>query len=284
MSGAELVVLGRQEEVEILAPVVAVALARECEQRAVLVIVMLGAIRPRRRWAAPPSAAAARYCEQLAEQGVRASARGRLVMTECGGEDAVAVAAAERLIAAARLPVVVVALRPRDAELDALIAIARRVVLARSSDDLIDQLAIAQLAQLGADAELLDPPSSALASICGAGLNWGWLARSEGQASVELVAAIPILLAVTLAAAQLLAAGLCRELAGDAAGAGAAALLQSRDPEAAARRALPGWSRGQLRVTRHGRELRVTISPPSLVPGLARLLSVEARADAGPPA
>lgn len=282
MSGAELVVLGRQEEVEILAPVVAVALARECEQRAVLVIVLLGAIRPRRRWAAPPSAAAARYCEQLAEQGVRASARGRLVTTECGGEDAVA--AAERLIAAARLPVVVVALRPREAELDALIAIARRVVLARSSDHLVDQLAIAQLAQLGADAQLLDSPSPALARICAAGLNWGWLAGSEGQASVELVAAIPMLLAVTLAAAQLLAAGLCRELAADAAGAGAAALLQSRDPEVAARRALPGWSRGQLRVTRRGRELRVTISPPSLVPGLARLLSVEARADAGPPA
>ena len=51
-----------------------------------------------------------------------------------------------------------------------------------------------------------------------------------------------------------------------------------------ARRALPGWSRGQLRVTRRGRELRVAINPPSLVPGLARLLSVEARADAGPPA
>jgi len=282
MSGTDLVVLGRQEEVEILAPVEAVALARECEQRAVLVIVLLGASRPRRRWAAPPSAAAARYCEQLAEQGVAASARGRLVMTECVGD--AAVAAAERLIAAAQLPVVVVALRPREAELDALISVARRVVVARSSDRLIDQLAIAQLAQLGADAELLDPPSSALARICAAGLSWSWLARSEGQASVELVAAIPILLAVTLAAAQLLAAGLCRELAGDAAGAGAAAMLQSRDPQAAARRALPGWSRAQLRVTRRGRELRVAISPPSLVPGLARLLSVEARADAGPPA
>ncbi len=282
MTGADLIVLGGQDEVEILAPLEAVALARECEERAVLVITLLGPIRPRRRWAAPASAAAARYCEQLGEQGVIASARGRLVMTQCDGDDAVAVA--ERLIAAAQLPVVVVALRPRESELDALIRIAKRVVLARSSDECVDQLAIAQLAQLGAEAELLGPPSPASARISAAGISWGWLARSEGQASVELVASIPILLAVTLAAAQLLAAGLCRELAGDAAGAGAAALLQSRDPQAAARRALPGWSRAQLRVTRRGRELRVAISPPSLVPGLARLLSVEARADAGPPA
>jgi hypothetical protein len=282
MLAADLVVLGGQDEVEMLAPTEAVALARDCLEQAVLVITLVGPIRPRRRWAAPPSAAAGRYCEQLAEQGVTASARGRLVMTECGGDDAVA--AAERLIAAAQVPVVVVALRPREPELDALISVARRVVLARSSDRCIDQLAIAQLAQLGAEAELLDPPSSVSARICAAGLSWAWLVRSEGQASVEFLAAIPILLAVTLAAAQLLAAGLCRELAGDAAGAGAAALLQDRDPQAAARRALPGWSHAQLRVTRRGRQLRVAISPPSLVPGLARLLSVEARADAGPPA
>ena len=145
-------------------------------------------------------------------------------------------------------------------------------------------LAIAQIATLGVDAELLEAPPSAAACFAAAGLSWGWLARSDGQASVELLAAVPIMLAITLAAAQVLAAGLCRELAGEAAGAGAAALLQSRDPQAAARRALPGWSRGQLRVTRRGRELRVAINPPSLVPGLARLLSVEAHADAGPPA
>ena len=282
MAAAELVVLGGRAEVELLAPVEAVALAADCAERAVLVITLLGAVRPRRRWAAPASAVAARHCEQLREQGVEASARGRLVMTECGGDGAIA--AAERLIAAAQLPVVVIALRPRNAELDALVSGARRVLLARSSDDTVDQLAIAQLAKLSTKAELLAAPSSASARLAGAGISWGWLARSEGQASVELVAAIPILLAVTLAAAQLLAAGLCRELAADAAGAGAAALLQSRDPQAAARRALPGWSRAQLHVTRRGRELRVIIRPPSLVPGLARLLSVEARADAGPPA
>jgi len=282
MESAELIVLGCQAEVELLAPVEAVAIAGDCAERAVLVITVLGAVRPRRRLAAPASAAAAGYCEQLRQQGVVANARGRLVIAECDGDDAVA--AADRLIAAALLPVVVVALRPRDAELDALISAAGRVVLARSSDDRVDELAIAELTQLGAKAELRDPLSSASARLAAAGISWGLLKRSEGQASVELVSAIPILLAVTLAAAQLLAAGLCRELAADAAGAGAAALLQGRDPQAAARRALPGWSRSQLRVTRSGREVRVAIKPPSLIPGVARLLGAEARASAGPPA
>jgi hypothetical protein len=279
---ADLVVLGERGELELLAPALAVALAAQCAERAALVITLLADGAPRRRWAAPASAAAARFRDRLTDQGVVAGARGRLVTTECSGEGAVATA--ERLIATAQLPVVIVALRPRDEQLDALISAARRVVVARSGDAELERLAIAQIAALGVEAELLDPPPSAAARFAAAGLNWGRLARSDGQASVELLAAAPILLAVTLAAAQLLAAGLCRELAGDAAGAGAAALLQSRDPQAAARRALPGWSRSHLRVTRRGRELRVVINPPSLVPGLARLLSVEARANAGPPA
>ena len=282
MIAAELIVLGERSELQLLAPALAVTLAAQCAERAALVITLVGDCAPRRRWAAPASAAAARHRDRLADQGVAVSARGRLVTIELAGEDAVA--SAERLIATAQLPVVVVALRPRDEQLDALIGAARRVVVARCRDSELESLAIAQIATLGVDAELLEAPPSAAACFAAAGLSWSWLARSDGQASVELLAAVPILLAITLAAAQLLAAGLCRELAGEAAGAGAAALLQSRDPQAAARRALPGWTRGQLRVTRRGRELRVAINPPSLVPGLARLLSVEARADAGPPA
>ena len=60
-----------------------------------------------------------------------------------------------------------------------------------------------------------------------------------GQASVELVAALPVVLLVALAAAQLLAAGLCREYAAQSARAGAVALLQDADPRAAARGAVP---------------------------------------------
>src|SRR5262249_62134556 len=72
---------------------------------------------------------------------------------------------------------------------------------------------------------------------------------SRGQATVELVAILPLGLLVALTIAQLLAAGSARELAGNAAEAGAAALLQGSDPGKAARDALPGWSRGRATRT-----------------------------------
>lgn len=105
---------------------------------------------------------------------------------------------------------------------------------------------------------------------------------SAGQATVELVALLPILVGVTLAAAQLLAAGAARELAGHAAQAGAVALLQGGDPEQAARDALPGWSRTGLDVRVRDREVRVRLRPPSPLHDLGELLAVTRRADAGP--
>lgn len=104
----------------------------------------------------------------------------------------------------------------------------------------------------------------------------------RGQASVELVALLPVLVVGALVAAQLLAAGRCRELAGHAATAGAMALLQDEDPAAAARHALPGWSRSRLDVAIRGRVVRVVLRPPGLLPGVGRALRSRARADAGP--
>jgi hypothetical protein len=104
----------------------------------------------------------------------------------------------------------------------------------------------------------------------------------RGQASVELVALTPLVVAIVLAAAQVLAAGAARELAGHAAGAGAVALLQGADAEAAAREAVPGWSRGRLRVRVDGRRVRVRLRPRAFVPGLAGLLETTGAADAGP--
>jgi hypothetical protein len=104
----------------------------------------------------------------------------------------------------------------------------------------------------------------------------------SGQASVELVALAPLLLAVVLAAAQLLAAGAARELAGHAAEAGAVALLQRADPAAAARDAVPGWSRGRLDVRVEGHRVRVRLRPRSFVPGLAGMLESTGEAYAGP--
>ena len=66
--------------------------------------------------------------------------------------------------------------------------------------------------------------------------------RQRGQATVELVAMLPLLFVVAFAAAQLLMAGAAAEYAGHAAEAGAVALLEGRDAAAAARSAVPGWS------------------------------------------
>jgi hypothetical protein len=107
--------------------------------------------------------------------------------------------------------------------------------------------------------------------------------REGGQASVELVALLPLAALVALAIGQLLAAGSARELAGNAAEAGAAALLQGTDPAAAARAALPGWSRERATVRVAGRRVEVHVRPRTVVPLLAERLEASATADAGPP-
>lgn len=104
----------------------------------------------------------------------------------------------------------------------------------------------------------------------------------RGQASVELVALAPLVVAVVLAAAQVLAAGAARELADHAAEAGAIALLQGGEPKAAARAAVPGWSRGRLAVRVDGRRVRVRLRPRAFLPALAGMLATTAEADAGP--
>ena len=106
----------------------------------------------------------------------------------------------------------------------------------------------------------------------------------RGQAVIEVLALTPMLLVAALAAAQVLAAGVCGELAGHAAEAGAAAILQGSDPHTAARQALPGWSRDGLDVAVHGRRVTVRLTAPGLVPRLAALLASQVSADAGPAA
>ena len=104
----------------------------------------------------------------------------------------------------------------------------------------------------------------------------------SGQATVELVAVLPVLVAVGLATGQLLAAGAARELAGNAAEAGAAAMLQGADARDAARAALPGWSRERAELRVDGRRVRVRLAPRTVLPGLASRLTATAVADAGP--
>ncbi|QEC47842.1 hypothetical protein FSW04_09850 [Baekduia soli] len=105
----------------------------------------------------------------------------------------------------------------------------------------------------------------------------------DGQAGVELVALLPVVVLVVLAVAQLLAAGAAREAAGAAAQAGAMARRQGGDPAAAVRAAAPGWARDRVSVRVTGRRVDVRIVPRALLPG-AGLLAARAHADAGPPA
>ena len=108
------------------------------------------------------------------------------------------------------------------------------------------------------------------------------MTRGErGQASVELVAVLPLVLGVALGIGQLLAAGAAREAAAGAAEAGAVALLQGRDARAAAGHALPGWARGQGEVDVAGHRVRVRVRPRTVLPGLAGVTGADETGDAG---
>lgn len=106
--------------------------------------------------------------------------------------------------------------------------------------------------------------------------------REAGQASVELVAVVPALLLAGLVALQIAVAGLAMTLVDGAAEAGALALAAGTDAEAAARAALPGWARDGVDVEVNGGRLVLSLRPPSLLPGVGRLLEVSTDAWARP--
>lgn len=104
----------------------------------------------------------------------------------------------------------------------------------------------------------------------------------RGQAAVELIGALPVLLVLGIAITQLLAVGYAAVLAGNAAEAGALALAARADPEASARNALPGWGRARASVGVSGGRVTVRLRPPSLVSALARRLEVASTASVAP--
>jgi hypothetical protein len=90
------------------------------------------------------------------------------------------------------------------------------------------------------------------------------MVRSEsGQASVELVAGVPVVLAAATIVFQLLALGYCSSLADGAVEAGALAAAAGRPVAPAVRAALPGWARDRLELDRDREQLRVGIAAPS---------------------
>lgn len=104
----------------------------------------------------------------------------------------------------------------------------------------------------------------------------------RGQATVELVAALPALLLAGLVALQLLVAGYSMTLADGAAEAGALALASGGSAAEAARGALPGWAEDDVSVEVEGGTVSVRLRPPSPIPALSERLAVSSSAAARP--
>lgn len=108
------------------------------------------------------------------------------------------------------------------------------------------------------------------------------LRRAAGQAQIELIAGLPLLVLAAIVALQLFAVGYAQSLADGAAEAGAIAAADGRDGVAAARDALPGWAAERVAVDVEGGRVAVELDPPALLPGLAGHLGVDSRAYARP--
>ncbi len=104
----------------------------------------------------------------------------------------------------------------------------------------------------------------------------------HGQASVEMVALLPLVFLVATTVMGLLAAGTARERAAAAAQAGAMALIQGTDPRAAAREVVPEGDRPRLAVTVRGRRVTVRLVPDVPLGALTQRLAATSTADAGP--
>jgi hypothetical protein len=101
---------------------------------------------------------------------------------------------------------------------------------------------------------------------------------ARGQASVELIAALPALALAAALALQLLLVGYSLTIADGAAEAGALAGAAGRDASSAARGALPAWARGRSRVSAEGGRVRVELRPPAPLAALADALTVSSEA------
>lgn len=109
------------------------------------------------------------------------------------------------------------------------------------------------------------------------------MGRDHGQATVEVVAAIPLLLVVGSIVLQLLLTGYALTLADGAAEAGALALAAGQPAKSAVRDALPGWADDGAEITVQGGGVKVRLSPPSPIEALAEHLAVTSTAYARPP-
>jgi len=99
-----------------------------------------------------------------------------------------------------------------------------------------------------------------------------------GQASVELLAALPALALAAALALQLMLVGYSMTIADGAAEAGALAGTTGLDPRRAAVEALPGWARGRSQVSAGDGSVRVRLRPPAPLRAVADALTVTSEA------
>jgi hypothetical protein len=100
-------------------------------------------------------------------------------------------------------------------------------------------------------------------------------AKQRGQASVELLAALPTIALAGAIALQLLLTGYALTLADGAAEAGALALAAGRPARVAVEESLPGWAAHRAKVVVRGGGVTVRLRPPSLLPLVGDRLAIE---------
>ena len=100
----------------------------------------------------------------------------------------------------------------------------------------------------------------------------------RGQASIELLVALPCVLIAGVLCLQLLAAGYALTLADGAAEAGATALASDLPPEPAVEAALPGWADESVEVEQDGGRVTVNLRPPAPLAAIGRALEVSSSA------
>ena len=100
----------------------------------------------------------------------------------------------------------------------------------------------------------------------------------RGQASVELLAAVPLLLLTGAVALQLSVAGYALTLADGAAEAGSLALVAGLPPGPAVRAALPDWAKEDIQVEARNGRITVRHASPSPFEALSRGLTVSSTA------
>ena len=103
--------------------------------------------------------------------------------------------------------------------------------------------------------------------------------REDGQALIELLVGVPVILVAALICLQMLCFGYAQTAVDGAAEAAAIATADGRDPVAATSAALPGWAASRVEVkSRSDGTSTVEVEPRSLLPGLDGRLVARASA------